>query len=80
MTKAIEPEAKRLSLALWVTFSVLLIGVMASPLYLLRHTLFARTDYLILLTSMFLFATGTWLRFAYGVGKRLNELPAKQSS
>ena len=80
VTKAIEPRAKRLALALWVTFSVLWIGVMAAPLYLLRHTLFARNDYLILLPSLFLFATWTWLRFAYGVGKRLNGLSGKQGS
>jgi hypothetical protein len=51
---------------------------MAAPLYLLRHTLAARTDYLILLPSLFLFATWTWLRFAYGVGKRLKNRPVKQ--
>jgi hypothetical protein len=53
---------------------------MAAPLYLLRHTLLARTDYLILLPSLFLFATWNWLRFAYGVGKRLTSLPVKQGS
>jgi len=78
VTKAIEPKAKRLALTLWVTFSVLWIGVMAAPLYLLRHTLAARTDYLILLPSLFLFATWAWLRFAYGVGKRLKSLLVKQ--
>lgn len=80
MTKALEPKAKRFALALWVSFSVLWIGVMAAPLYLLRHTLVARTDYLILLSALFLFATWTWLRFAYGVGKRLNSRPVKQDS
>jgi hypothetical protein len=80
LTKAIEPKGKRLALALWAVFSVLAVGVMAVPLYLLRHTLFARTDYMILLLPLFLFATWTWLRFAYGVGKRLNTLPVKQGS
>jgi hypothetical protein len=80
VTKAIEPKAKHLALTLWVTFSLFWIGVMAAPLYLLRHTLAARTDYLILLPSMFVFATWNWLRFAYGVGKRLKSLPVKQGA
>ena len=78
VTKAIEPKVKRLALTLWVTFSVLWIGVMAAPLYLLRHTLAARTDYLILLPLLFLFATSAWLRFACGVGKRLKSLPVEE--
>ena len=78
VTKAIEPTAKRLALALWITFSVLWVGVMAAPLYLMRHTLSARTDYLILLPSLFVFATWAWIRFAYDVGKRLNGLRTTQ--
>ena len=80
VAKAIEPKAKRLAVALWTSFSAIWIGVMAAPLYILRETLSAKTDYLILLSSLFLFATWTWIRFAYGVGKRLKELPDKEGS
>jgi hypothetical protein len=77
VTEAVEPKARRLALAMWATFSVLWISVMAAPLYLLRQTLLARTDYLVLLLSLFLFATWAWVRFAYGVGKRLSGMPVK---
>ena len=79
VAKVTEPQGKRLALTLWVSFSIIWVGVMATPLYFLRHTLAARTDYRILLPSLFFFATWTWIRFAYGVGKRLKGLPVKQT-
>jgi hypothetical protein len=78
--KTYEPQIKRLALALWITFSVLSVGAMAVPLYVLRDALVARTDYLILLPLLFLYATWAWLRYAYGVGKRIKNLPVRPNS
>jgi hypothetical protein len=78
--KTYEPHAKRLALALWITFSVAWVGVIAVPLYVLRDTLFAKTDYLILLPLLFLYAIWAWLRYAYGVGKRIKNLPVRKNS
>ena len=75
-----EPLTKRLALALWITVSVLWMGVMAVPLYVLRGTLVARTDYLILLPLLFLYVTWAWLRYAYSVGKRIQNLPVRPKS
>lgn len=79
VVKAIEREGKLLALTLWVTFTVAWIGIMAAPIYLLRNTLAARSEYLILTLSLFLVATWTWLRFAYGVGKRLRGMSVHQA-
>jgi hypothetical protein len=77
--KAYDPGAKRGALVLWIALSVLWVGVMALPLYLLRHTLAARTDYRILLLLLFLWATWTWLKLALLVGKRIKNLPVEPS-
>jgi len=78
VSKNYDPAAKRLALAFWLAFSLLVLGIMAAPLYVLRATLLSRTDLLILLPVLFLYAAWMWLRFACGVGKRLKGLPPDQ--
>jgi len=72
-----DRRAKRRVLVLWVTFSVIWVGAMASPLYLLRDKLATRPSLLILLPMLFAWTTWLWLKIAIAVGRQIKNLPVE---
>jgi hypothetical protein len=74
-----QRHEKRLALAIWLIFQLLILAALIAPLYFYRQRLFGRTEYAVIISGSFAYFAWTWCVATRKVANGIRSLPEQQN-